>query len=69
LQAEVAQQGKEMRELVIEKVLHTIRETELCDCKSSKFENFKGRDSSELQNFNLKFLHYCKPKWHNKANK
>jgi hypothetical protein len=27
------------------------------------------RDSSESQNSDLKFLLYCKPKWHNKANR
>ncbi len=35
----------------------------------TKSRKFVFRDSSELQNSNLKFLLYCKPKWHNKANR
>jgi hypothetical protein len=41
----------------------------ICDQKSPKVGSLKFRDSSELQDSNLKFLFYCKPKWHNKANR
>jgi hypothetical protein len=41
----------------------------ICDERSPKLGSLLFRDSSELQNSNLKSILYCKPKWHNKANR